>query len=95
MAWPKEIVNQVWEKGSIIPKMDEKYWRKDECGAWIYRKHYANHNSPYGWEIEKISISGPSMVNNFRPLQWENYVDRDGQVICIVTHNGKENVIKN
>ena len=94
MAWPEEIIREVWGKGIIVSEKDNKVWRKDECGALMYRKHYANHNSPYGWEIEKISYASPCLVSNFRPLQWQNSVNRDGSINCIITASGNENVIK-
>ena len=31
----------------------------------------------------------------FRPLHWKNYIDKNEQVVCVVTYDGKENVIKN
>jgi hypothetical protein len=94
MPWPEEITRKVWQKGNIVPEKNDQDWRKDECGALMYRKHYGNHNSQYGWEIEKISYASPSLVSNFRPLQWQNNVNRDESIDCIVTAAGDENVIK-
>jgi hypothetical protein len=95
MPWSEDMIQKVWEKGRIVENNDPKEWRKDECGAWIGRKFYANRNSQYGWEIDHISPGGPDTLSNLRPLQWENNVDKsDGRLKCNVTASGKDNVKK-
>ena len=81
------------KKGEVVDDQDKKRWRKDECGAWIGRREYADHQMQYGWEIDYISPGGGDELSNLRPLQWENYVDKsDGSLKCNVTASDKENV---
>jgi hypothetical protein len=89
------MIQKVWEKGRIVENNAPREWRKDECGAWVGRKFYANRNSQYGWEIDHISPGGPDTLSNLRPLQWENNVDKsDGRLKCNVTASSKDNVKK-
>jgi hypothetical protein len=52
MPFSDDIIQQVWEKGAIAPPNAPNLWRKDFCGAWIYREYYGNRNYQYGWEID-------------------------------------------
>ena len=45
MSFSEEKVQQVWEKAATVENNDPKQWRKDQCGAWIYRGAYGNRNS--------------------------------------------------
>ena len=93
MGFSKLIIQKVWEKGKIVQGYDLNVWRKDQCDAWIKREFYGNRKSQYGWEIDHISPDGPDTVDNLRPLQWQNNVDKsDGRLKCNVTALGKENV---
>ena len=68
-------VQAVWEKGTVVPNRDKVFWRKDACGALIFRTYHGNTNSEYGWEIDHIypkSKLGSSDLENLQPLQWEN-----------------------
>lgn len=85
-------IQQVWEKGLIIPGNDFQIWRRDQCGAWIGRNYYGNRNSEYGWEIDHINPSVGDDLANLRPLQWENNVSKsDGRLTCPVTSQGAHN----
>lgn len=93
MAWTEETIQKVWEKGKIVSGNDPGVWRKDECGAWIGRKHYGDRHSQYGWEVDHISPGGSDSLSNLRPLQWQNNTDKsDGRLKCNVTANDKNNV---
>ena len=93
MTWTDEDIQKVWGKGQVVSGNDPNIWRKDECGAWIGRRSYGSRNSQYGWEIDHISPSGSDKLENLRPLQWENNVDKsDGRLKCNVTSSGKDNV---
>lgn len=93
MAWSEETIQNVWEKGQVVSNNDPGQWRKDECGAWMARNKYGNRNSQYGWEIDHISPGGPDTLDNLRPLQWQNNVDKsDGRLKCNVTASGTQNV---
>lgn len=79
-----------------MPNVDPKVWRKDTCEAWIGRKFYGDHDSPYGWDIDHIkpkSEGGGDELSNLRPLQWENNAaTQAGRLKCVVTSKGNENV---
>lgn len=93
MAFAEELVEAVWQKGIVVPGNNPTEWRKDECGAWIYRGAYGNRDSEYGWEIDHISPGGSDQLSNLRPLQWQNNVDKsDGRLKCNWTANSAHNV---
>ena len=93
MAFTVEEINDVWEKGNIVPAKDPEIWRQDACGAWIHKPDYGNRKSKYGWKIDRISSAGPDDLFNLRPLQWENHLSKsDGKLVCIITASGKINV---
>lgn len=91
-------IQQVWEKGTIVPGNDPNVWRKDQCGAWIGRTYYGDRTSKYGWEVDHIlpvSQGGGDNLANLRPLQWENNADKQaGHLRCPVTASGTNNVRK-
>jgi len=95
MSFLDDTIQKVWEKGKAIPDNDPDVWRKDQCGAWIGRKHYGDRDSEYGWEIDHIvpeSDSGTDALSNLRPLQWKNNVSRqDNRLSCVVTAYGVNN----
>jgi hypothetical protein len=96
MAFSEEIIQEVWEKGTVVSNNDPEIWRKDQCGAWISRSYYGNRDSQYGWEIDHItpeSEGGGEQLSNLRPLQWENNVSTQaGRLTCSVTASGKNNI---
>jgi len=68
-------IQQVWEKGQTIFGKDSRYWRKDTCGATIYRFDYGKTESSFGWEIDHIkpvAKGGSDYEWNLQPLQWQN-----------------------
>ncbi|MDE2590223.1 MAG: HNH endonuclease, partial [Patescibacteria group bacterium] len=82
----------VWSKGEIFAGNDPVFWRKDACGAWIFRSHYKRIDSEYGWVIDHIkplSEGGTNNISNLRPAHWENTSRKsDGSMECSVTSNG-------
>ena len=75
MPFSDAIIKQVWEKGRTMFDQDGVIWRKDECGAWMHRAQYGNEHSEYGWKIENVSVGGPDIVENLRPLHRQNIFD--------------------
>lgn len=95
MAFDEKIIREVWQKGAIVEGNNPSIWRKDECGAWIYRAHYGMRDSQYGWEIDHISPGGSDDISNLRPLQWQNNAEKgEGELKCNVTASGINNVRK-
>ena len=96
MAYSDYTIQNVWEKGNIIPWYDPNVWRKDQCGAWIGCEFYGNRNSQYGWEIDHItpqSEQGGENLFNLRPLQWENNAEKSaGKLSCPITSSGVNNI---
>lgn len=90
-----DTVWMVWSKGEIFAGNDPVFWRKDVCGAWIYRGHYGRKDSEYGWVIEHIiplSEGGTDDVSNLTPMHWKNTVRKtDGNFECNVTSAGVHN----
>lgn len=88
MSFSESIIQQVWEKATIVHAYDSRVWRKDRCGAWIGRSYYGDRNSQYGWEVDHIvpvSREGSDELSNLRPLHWENNVaTQDGILTCVV-----------
>ena len=89
-----EMVDRVWQKGSIINGHSPQKYRQDACGAWIMREKYGHTDSSYGWVIDNINqeYQDVSAIGNLRPLQWENMKGKkDGELVCIVAANGNKN----
>ena len=93
--WTDEMIQDVWEKGTVVKGFNKGKYRKDQCGAWIKRDKYGERSSSYGWEIDHISPGGTDTLGNLRPLQWQNNVDKsDGKLKCNITSDGKKNIEK-
>ena len=96
MSFTDEIILKVWQKAEIDEYNVPNDFRKDQCGAWIGRTQYGNHDSAYGWEIEHIkSLSDDTSddLSNLRPLHWKNNVSKqEGRPACPVTSSGTINV---
>ena len=96
MIFADEIILKVWQKAEIDEYNVPNDFRKDQCGAWIERTQYGNHDSAYGWEIDHIkpqSDDSSSDLSNLRPLHWKNNVSKqEGSLACPVTSSGTINV---
>ena len=95
MKYSNDIVWKVWAKGEIFAGNDPVFWRKDQCGAWIFRGHFMRKDSEYGWvidHIKPISEGGTNDILNLRPMQWDNTARKsDGSIECHVTSAGVHN----
>jgi hypothetical protein len=92
-SW-EDLVQSVWELGETTSNPNE--WRKDVCGAWIYRKSL-NQESEFGWVIDRIkpiSLGGNDDISNYRPMHWENNKIKGNspEPICIITSEGSKNI---
>ena len=100
VAYSEELIQAVWEKGEVVRGVDKDKWRKDQCGAWIYRSSYGKSGTPLsmGWEVDHITPkanNGTDALSNLRPLQWENNrAKSDGRLQCTVTADGNKNKYK-
>ena len=96
MSFSDDMIQQVWEKGTVVQGNNSNHWRKDACNAWIGRNFYGNRQAQYGWEIDHITPSsqdGSDALSNLRPLQWENNAStQDGRLTCPVTASGTKNI---
>lgn len=92
MGFSDEIIETVWRKGKTVEGKDPSLFRKDDCNAWMRRKEHGNRNSIFGWEVDHINPNGSDNLDNLRPLQWENNVNKqDGKLKCPITSNGEQN----
>lgn len=95
MKYSNDVIWKVWSKGEIFAGNDPVFWRKDQCGAWIFRGHYGRKDSEYGWVIDHIkplSEGGADDISNLIPMQWDNTTRKsDGCIECHVTSAGVHN----
>ncbi len=90
-----DTIWEVWSKGEIFAGNDPVFWRRDVCGAWIFRSHYDRKDSEYGWVVDRIELlkdDNMNAISNLRPMQWENTKRKeDGTIECHVTSTGIHN----
>jgi hypothetical protein len=95
MLCTEEIIQKVWEKGTVVTNNDPKCWRQDQCGAWICRSRYGCQNSPFGWEINFIrpqTEKGGQDLPNLRPMQWNNDIGKQvDDAVCMLKAVGQKN----
>ena len=68
-------IQQLWEKGRVMPDMDPTEWRQDPCGAWIKRSQYDQAGTDYGWRVIKVVTGKAQSLDDLQPYQWENNFD--------------------
>ena len=70
----KQLIDTVWQKGSLIPGENPWEWRTDCFGNMIFYADYANIDSVFGWLIDHIVppvYGGTGNIENLQPVQWE------------------------
>lgn len=73
-TFSQKTIDAVWEKGQFVRGKDTDKYRKDQCGALIYKASYGLQTE-MGWQIDHIkpvSRGGTDHLNNLQPLHWEN-----------------------
>ena len=99
--WTKEEIQEIWEKATIVVGYNPSLWRKDQCGAWIYRLYYGavalgEPHTSYRWQIDhnkSQSKDGQDVVSKAKPLQWFNNDSiQNGLLKTKITSDGNKNV---
>src|SRR5688500_10648761 len=57
----------IWRKGRAIIGWDADDWRVDHLGNPIFRHHYADPDSAFGWTIALVAAEGGDDLANLRP----------------------------
>ena len=75
-----ETIQEVWEKGTVVPGYNKDLYRKDAVGAWICRDDYADRGKDFGWEMDHVypkKKGGEDYMENLRPMNWRNNMSKD------------------
>ncbi|WP_342276103.1 hypothetical protein [Spiroplasma endosymbiont of Nebria brevicollis] len=106
MVWSTQQIEDVWNKGEIIPNFNPSLYRKDYGGALIYKNSFLNHArlnddiKSFNWTIihqKPLSSGGANNISNLVPLNNTNAISKANNYPkwkTTVTYNGKENVFK-
>ena len=73
------LIEDIWNKASIVEGYLPEKWRKDFAGAWIQRDEYGR-SSEYGWDIchlVPIDRGGTDDLANLLPIHWQNHHSKD------------------
>jgi 5-methylcytosine-specific restriction endonuclease McrA len=74
-SFSADVIDAVWEKGTVIDGKDPAEYRRDVCRSIIQRSHYGVTSQKTGWEVDHIqpkAKGGTNELDNLQPLQWEN-----------------------
>ena len=86
MEFDEAMVEAVWGKARATLDQNPTRWRKDQCGAWLFRDHYGSTVSDYGWKIQNVSPGGDDTLENLKPFHHRNGFDiAQGEPRCAVT----------
>ncbi|MDP6047982.1 MAG: HNH endonuclease [Candidatus Bathyarchaeota archaeon] len=85
MEVDKTKIQAVWDKGKPVDGYDPHRWRKDKCGAWLFKIRYGDRDSEWGWVIHSIDSNNGDKLSNLIPLHTKNsVVTGDGPLQCPV-----------
>ncbi len=68
MAYSKERLDQIWDKGKPILGKNPDLYRADIYGNTMYRHSYGLY-SPMGWNVDHSNPQAKGGSNNLRNLQ--------------------------
>ena len=63
-------IDQVWEKGDVIPGKNPDLYRQDKYGNRMYKPSYGKY-SEQGWNIDHSkpqALGGTDHLNNLQPM---------------------------
>jgi hypothetical protein len=70
-----QIILEVWQKGTVMPKFSPDEWRWDVYGKVMKWADHGNRRSSVGWEVDHInpvSNEGDDHLDNLQPLYWKD-----------------------
>lgn len=63
-------IDQVWDKGEVIPGKNPDLYRQDKYGNQMYKPSYGKY-SEQGWNIDHSkpqALGGTDHLNNLQPM---------------------------
>lgn len=66
----KERLDQIWDKGKVIPGKNPDLYRTDKFGNTMYKPSYGLY-SPMGWNVDHSkpqAEGGTDHLNNLQPM---------------------------
>lgn len=106
VRWSAQQIEDVWDKGEIIPNFNPSLYRKDYAGALMFKQNFLNNVSfndavkSLNWTIthqKPLAVGGTNDISNLVPLNNNNVVSKSNNYPkwkTRITYNGKENVLK-
>ena len=77
-SFSETLIDQIWEKATVVEGFDASRWRKDFAGAWIQKDQYGIQ-SAFGWEVDHlkpVAAGGNDDIANLNPLHWRNNLSK-------------------
>jgi len=105
-TWTAAQIENIWNKGFIIPNYNKNLYRKDYAGALMFRNSFVNNfetiDNPKGyyWTIvhqRPIVHGGSQNIDNLHPMNVYNAITKGNNYPrwkTSISYNGKENYSK-